>query len=105
MYAIVDVRQEEDNLLLMIRNGWGFKPVLWEGKYSKRLAPNGSLWMDLSEFIQNFTVLYVCRLHSDTIKHYVKVIVHLVFKSHLVGEMADYFRRIRISKFSWSFAL
>ncbi|EGT57661.1 hypothetical protein CAEBREN_31012 [Caenorhabditis brenneri] len=78
-YSILDVRYENGNRLLRIRNPWG--QFVWNGKWSDgwpgwpaemkqrllygRRDETGAFWMDLDDFIHRFASVTVCKLRMD----------------------------------------
>ena len=74
LYSIIDVRQEGTTQLICLRNGWYSKDtIIYKGRWSTKPTPSdNSFWMDLNEFVQSFTKLYICRLYIKTKKLYIK---------------------------------
>lgn len=79
-YAVLDLKDYEDEKLIKLRNphgqggaewngDWGDNSIKWTDKAKKILKPenkeDGIFWMSLQDFVYEFKCLYICRIFDQ----------------------------------------
>lgn len=79
-YAVLDIQECDGNRLVQLRNPHGARGDEWKGdwsdsslKWTQRMrnkvkyteSSDGVFWMDVLDFVQQYSYLYICRILDE----------------------------------------